>query len=485
MVSDLVCNQFAHEVLIQKQYRTHTSSAAELLHTISEWMVWPAHSLLHLLAYGIQPNPGENKDVFFRAMVIRFGVISGLLFINFALRISPYFRMTSLIFGMVLPIAGYLLRAIDSRWRPLACYLIHDPDKTPEQPAMNIEQPLHIRSHNLALVPRIIGILTDLRDPVRRAKELIKSIANDSNKPDICFFQEAALLNEDATRVFVKGLQPTYPYIIYNVAKNNVIGFSSGAMVASRYPIKFDGFYPFRYMVTTEKSAPRGILLVSVDTQQGKLMIANVHTQSLLGEKRSRARYLQISELYQIIKQRCHEEGCYGIVLGDFNTSRITAWGEDNLEPKNQAERSVLECLAEKFEDPFLKDHGPITGLRTHDKPIFRDTGEEPTGTWYHGPFATRGLIMKLTDWLDRWLNGRDAPKQKFFYGKPTWGTANWNPITAVATARFDMILFPKNIGRQKPPLKADVQIRRIDCPLDSQSASSDHLPVDANLYVN
>jgi len=47
---------------------------------------------------------------------------------------------------------------------------------------------------------------------------------------------------------------------------------------------------------------------------------------------------------------------------GDFNTSYLSEWYEENME---QPERKVLLHMEELFQDLFTLDHNKVTGLRT------------------------------------------------------------------------------------------------------------------------
>ena len=75
--------------------------------------------------------------------------------------------------------------------------------------------------------------------------------------------------------------------------------------------------------------------------------------------------------------------------------------------------------------------------------------------------------------------NGREAPNKvdEIEIAKPTWGTKAWKDDQTANTARFDYVLFPK-----AAKLEGKVEIRNIGG--NDQSASTDHLPVDARVWV-
>ena len=180
----------------------------------------------------------------------------------------------------------------------------------------------------------------------------------------------------------------------------------------------------------------------------------------------------------------------FQVLMGDFNTSRITAWGEDNLNPTGQAEEKVLLRFDCCFKDFYLRDHCPETGIRTSKKKaLFLESDNErldenlvePSGSWYHGPFADKGLFLSLKIKYDRYRHGRPAPEKSIQIKKSTWGTRNWYSEQTANTARFDLICVPI-----KPPkafkLKGRSVIRRVFVPKGTQSAPSDHLPIDCLL---
>lgn len=462
----IMLNQENLRDLKQSEFSLFPTDDSKKLHRISELTLWPFRKMLHLLARAVQPNPGANKDQWLRGIGIQILCLLGVIgLLPFAIISLPL---------------GLSLRAYNHRSRPAISYLEHNLATIPEQPNMSKVKPLHVRTHNVGFVPTCMGTVGDLRDPNERAAELVLSINNDYAPPDLICFQET--FNEDATEILCRGINKNYPYIIHDIAPH-ISGLSSGAMIASKYPLKEIQFIRLKHMVSPDDSAPRGIVRARLATQQGDILIYSIHTQSLIGEHRASARNQQIRDVSSVMEQDArNEDGIHQVVMGDFNTSQVTAWRENNSVPENQAEAAVLQTMDESFVDPFLKDHDKTTGHRTNSTAFFssKDSSrlKEPTGSWYYGPFANKGTILTLKERLDRWRHGRDTPElveQIKAPEKVTWGTPEWDQ--SAFTARFDYILFSRT---EKNRLDAQVEIRRVAAPDGAQSAATDHLPVDA-----
>lgn len=461
----------------QSNFRTHASILAERLHRTSETILWPARLHVQLLAHIIEPLPGAGKENRLQGIAIR---VSSLAL---SILLTPVALLST---ALALP-----FRSIAHRYRPAISYLDNSSSKKAkgkrsEELLLTKENPLSIRTHNVGFVTSSMSTAGDLRPPTERAKELVKSILEDSKKPDVIFFQET--FHEDATRILANGIKEEYPYIVHSVAPH-ISGFSSGALVASKYPIEGVKFQRLGHMSGPETLSPRGIIRIRLNSSQGPLLLYGAHTQALIGETRAKARFKQLEEMKELMDLDAKKEpGIPQVLMGDFNTSRITAWGEDNLEPKGQAEAEVMERLGEYFEDPYLADHDPLTGERTKGKPFYlqKDNerlGEdpvEPSGSWYQGPFDKKGLILSEKMKRDRRKYGRPDPKKIIPLEKSTWGTRHWHSHQTAKTARFDYILFPK-----KNKLKAKVEIRRVIVPKGAKSASSDHLPVDGRIWIS
>ena len=466
----------------QIDFHTHVSPHAERLHQVSEFVMMPARLAAQSLARITQPLAGAHKNSKLLGLAKRVTAVAVLILI------IP-FAILSLILGVP-------LRIIDHQFRPAISYIDNSSStnsKAKKNLEMTQENPLHIRTHNLGFVATTMSIAGDLRDPVERAHELVVSINGDTQKPDIIFFQET--FHEDATKVLCEGIKDEYPYIIHSVAPG-LTGFSSGALIASKYPLEQIEFQKLHHMQGPERATARGVIKVALSSSKGPVFLYGVHTQALIGEKRAEARHKQLEQIKKMMDDDLIKNpDAVQVLMGDFNTSRVTAWGEDNITGKGQkesgqAEMKVLNRLSQYFKDPFLKDHHKRTGLR------IRGTGShflkadnermgvnlnEPSGSWFHGPFAEPGLILSKKMRNDRKVHGRGAPEKAkgINIDKSTWGTSKWHEHQTANTARFDYVLLPKNDEK----LDAIVEIRRPFVPKGTQSAPSDHLPVDAMVW--
>lgn len=465
-------------------FKTHTSIHAERLHKLSEASLIPGRFAAQLLAHLVEPLAGKDKNHPLIGLAKRVAAAALLI-------LSIPFIIPSLMIGIP-------LRLIDHQFRPAISYIDNSSSsmansKKTENLVMTQENPLHIRSHNLGFVSTTMSIAGDLRDPIDRAKELVISINGDNQKPDIIVFQET--FHEDATRVLCEGIKNEYPYIIHSVAPS-FTGFNSGALIASKYPVEEIEFQTLGHMLGPEKASPRGIIKVQLTSPNGPLFLYGIHTQALIGEERAQSRFEQLKEIKKLMEDDLIKTPqAMQVLVGDFNTSRVTAWGEDNKTGegkllKGQSEAKVLDALNTYFDDPFIQDHDELTGLRkAGSQPIFLDSDnqrmgvhlEEPSGSWFHGPFADPGFILSNKMKKDRKAQGRGEPEKAkgIKVDKPSWGTPEWHDKQTANTARFDYILLPKDDTK----LSAVVEIRRPYVPKGTQSASSDHLPVDAQIW--
>jgi endonuclease/exonuclease/phosphatase family metal-dependent hydrolase len=458
------------------EFHTHTTSFAEKIHRISETLLLPGRLCAQLLARAVQPLPGQDKERVLWGMAVR------VLCVALSILTTPLAIGS---FMIALP-----LRLLDHAYRPVISYIDNSSRvRIPCPLQLSQDHPLHIRTHNLGFVTSSMSIVGDLRPPIQRAKELASSIRNDPNQPDVILFQEA--FHEDASRILCEEIKREYPFIIHSVAPH-ISGFSSGAMVASKYPIESVSFHSLPHMLGPERASQRGVLSVRLESAAGPIFLYNAHTQALLGEDRAQARRQQLEEMRTImLRDLQNEPSCMQILIGDLNTSRVTAWGEDNLEPKGQAEEAVLNRLKEYFDDVYLRDHDPLTGQRSASAPVYlaKDNermGEdlvEPSGSWYHGPMADPGLILSSKMRYDRWRHHRPAPQkvQEISVNKSTWGTKKWHKEQTANTARFDYVLLLRNQNK----LDGRAEIRRIAVPQGIPSAPTDHLPVDGRFWIN
>ncbi len=459
-----------HEKIIP--FRTHTSTYAEKLHQVSEFIMLPLRWSGQMLARLIEPNPGENKGSRLRSLAIRLMAVIGFILL--------------LPLALVSFIVGFPLRMVDHLFRPSISHLRDGNAKPDKKPALTKQKPLHIRTHNLGFVLSTVGIVSDLRDATIRAKELTLKINKDSKSPDIICFQEA--FHEDAVRILCEGIQVQYPYIIHSVAPQ-ISGFSSGAMIASKYPLLSVDFERFTCMVGPEKLSPRGIFKVSLATERGEFVLYNIHTQALPGEKRAQARLMQLTRVHQMMAEDLSQNSdIHQVLVGDLNASRVAAWGEESFYPLHQAEEAVLNFIESSFHDPFLIDHD-VTAKRTRDNPVFLATDQEdqqamtlsePSGTFYSGPMFHCASFFEAQ--LNQYEQESLLPKpekdvRRKISEESSWGTKEWQKQQIANTARFDYILFPK-----KSKLQAQVEIRNIGG--NEFSASTDHLPVDALVWT-
>lgn len=463
------------------RYKTHTSICAERLHQISEILLKPWSWNVQFLGHLFQPLPGENKERYLWGLTIQVSCL--------------FLWLITIPFAMVSLTLAFPLRCIDHCYRPAIGYMDNSgfaqaKVKTQEELILSKESPLHIRTHNVGFVPTFISITGDLRHPAIRAKELVESILHDPCKPDIIFFQET--FHEDATQILCEGIKEEYPYIIHNVAPQ-ISGLNSGSMVASKYPIENVQFERFEHMLGPELLSPRGIIKIGLKSIKGPVILYGCHTQAIIGEDRATARFHQLEQIKKCMEADAVEEPhVIQILVGDFNTSRVSAWGEDNLIPSGQAEERVLKRFNDYFEDFYLKDHCPLTGRRVQGESFYLQVDNkrlqedliEPSGSWYHGPFADPGIIFEAKSSFDRWLHDRPTPQkvEEIEMQKSNWGSANWRKQQSANTARFDYILIPKE---QTVKLDGRVEIRRVIVPADAQSASTDHLPVDGRIWLS
>ncbi len=468
----------AQNIFRSSNYVTHTKAMFAKLHAISEFFMLPLRWFGQSFAYIIQPSPGAYKDYKIRSFFVRL------------LALVPFVSLLPL--TLISVFLGLPLRFIDHKYRPKINYWCTSVDK---EENYVLPSSLQIATYNVGFVPATMGIIGDLRDAKIRAAEIGQYILDDKMQPDVICFQET--FHEDANYILFNKLHEQYPYIIHNVAPN-INGFNSGAAIVSKYSLNNIKFQTFAGMVTPDKIAPRGILSAEIavnnNGKQAIVRFYNVHTQSLLGKDRAQARKQQLETLTQVItddKLVANSENFYQIVTGDLNTSRITVWHEDNLQPVGQEEQNVLEYLNNEFYDPFFIDHH-FNGERKSGVPMYLDTDKqhlkldklsEPPGSWYYGPFAKRGALLTYKNNRDR--KGQPAPQVMSDLPLPKalcWGTNFWSQSGRLFTnAKFDYILAPqKECANQN--LVITEEIRNIAG--NQYSASSDHGLLQAKIVL-
>lgn len=476
-------------------FTTHRNRLAEGLHELSQICLIPWRKSLQLIGSAFQSRPGANKEDVsilqsrpIRIMIGFIGLVGWLASVALAIVTSPI----------------HLLALIGYKSRPAVSYI--KANKVAQKtlaPAMTKDKPLHVRTHNVGFVLETMSITGDLR-PVRdRAHELADAVLNDENQPDIIGFQET--FHVDASRIFCDKLKDKYPYIISSVLPT-VSGFNSGAMFVSKYPIVGVHFHCLKHNLGVERLAPKGILRVTIATENGHINIYNVHTQALLGKERAESRLKQLQQIKQIMQADFAKEGHPQLLMGDFNTSTLTAWGEDNIRDSNP-EAATQKYLFDNFHDIFLQDHDRLTGKRKEGSaPRFLPADNkkmgldekplpEPTGSWYIGPFATTTTFLASSVFKhkekDRQEHKYEAPSVVPVDPAVAWGTTKWRQSQPANTARFDYVFFPKHKNDAKQDGKSSAEyvlngvaeIRRVVVAEKAQSAPSDHLPVDVLVW--
>lgn len=432
-----------------------TNRAQRLLQHL--WL--PVSKCLFLGAHVVEPFSGRNRGGLLARSIVRIHSLALLILWGvFAAAVIPVLIPSHLFIHRKRPVIQYIR-----------------PEVNPVIP----EGPIHIRTHNIAQGPESFVALTDLRPNHERAEELVSSILADPHAPRLMLFQEAYNQSDVLSKLQVK-----YPYIVHSVAPD-ALGLSSGFFIASQYPIEQIELRVMP-MEWPERIIGRGAIKVRITTPGGgKLDLFGVHLQALLGKERADRRLEQLQQLHMWMKSEHEQEGIPQILLGDLNTSSITAWGEDNEDPQ-QPEYKVLQFFRAHFADAFAEEHDPITGLRIQGRARFLDEDnrrmgvalEEPTGSWYHGPFANKGIGLSLKGIWDRMKYRYPAPRQVRQIQIPAdWGSERWHATQAANTARFDFVAPPHHCQNRFESIAAE--IRRIAVEGRLVSAPSDHLPVD------
>ncbi len=452
-------------------FRTHVDPSAQRLHFVSEIILKPAKWNLQAFAYMIQPLPGKDKDFPLRGVVIRI-----VAFIVWVITLLPAIAST---------LVGISLRMQEHRNRPFMSKMQQHVHYYPQlnESMVTSENPLHVRVHNVGMVTEAMSIMNDLRPPVDRAHEIVWDLKQNLHQPDVVLFLEA--FHEDATRVLCEGLKDSYPYIVHSVAPQ-ISGFNSGAMVASKYPFSAK-FIRLDHNLSPETMAPKGTLRIQINHALGPLFLYSVHLQALLGEDRAKARELQLRQIYALMQNDNVEfpDNIGQMVMGDLNTSEVTAWGESNVLPAGQSEERVLTYLNANFHDLHNNLHDQ-EGRRLENGPIPRKLpphNAKDTGTWDHGPYADPGFFLSFKMKFDRWWHNKLPPHPwHSLYGQPShWGRTTYEANRVANTARFDRALFMK--GQNKLDGVSVIRRPEHDRGTHPQSGPSDHLPVDAFIW--
>lgn len=444
----------------QTEFRTHVRKPhEERIHGLAQKLFTPWRLSLRLLARVVEPLPGTNKDSKWIGRAIRISSLIGFL-------------------GLILPSAAIALvlalplHAYSHKQRPVISY-IHTPRlRESEQKEAT---PFSIRTHNVAIVHDFMSVMNDLRDVKARAAEIGDWIQSTPQQPDVLCFQET--FHDDGTKVLCEHLKTTYPYIIHSVAPHGS-GFNSGLMIASKYPIEQVTFRRFTKASGEERLATKGLLGVRLKIRENAYVdVYNTHLQGLLENKRAQIRAHQLRDIVRWIKEDQEEVGKIAksvntLLVGDLNISPITAWGEIS-----DIDNPSFEIIQKEFVDLFAQEHDEI-GIRTSGTRLFPDTLAEPTASWYTGPHAKKPLFIRLK----QWRNSRPQRHPGITLEDPVrWGTADWRNYQTANTCRFDYIL---SLKEQAAKMTGTAEIRRIAPQENAQSASSDHLALDAVIQL-
>ncbi len=453
---------------------THTTKRGALVHWVTENVVFlPLWAFIHAQAYFEQPFPGEEKERTRWEVCARKSCAA----------IGSVFTFMPACHSLLM---GVVLRSIEHADRPFLNYL----NTALVEPALTLteDEPLHIASHNVSFTPSSVNIKMDLRPCEERACELAESILNDPDAPSILMIEEG--WNEGALKIFCEKMSHKYGHILHTIAPQ-IYGMSSGIAVFSRFAIEDVKYVRFEKMPLPHNFPSRGFLRVHYETQSGPLYIyGGIHTQSMPDYISVEARKHQLKQIRELVTKDAKEHPtCLQVIMGDMNTSPVDIYGHDNVD---QPEGKVWRQLNRDFRDLFTHDHDAQTGKRTTGEPYFlpKDNARmnvtlpEPEASWYDGPF-TRDPEKKLTLQAmreDRKEHGYPLPTLKPGKGippNPTWGTSRWYNNQSALNLRLDMILVPHN-GR----LTGRAEIRRIVMPKGAESAASDHLPVQARIWL-
>jgi endonuclease/exonuclease/phosphatase family metal-dependent hydrolase len=240
-------------------------------------------------------------------------------------------------------------------------------------------------------------------------------------------------------------------------------------------------------MEQPEKYICRGALKVRIRTPQGLLDTYSVHLQALLGKDRAQRRLEQIQAMKEWMQSDYRMGQVDQVFIGDFNTSPLTAWGEDNDDPQ-QPEWKVLEYLRTHFFDCYGVQHNVRSGERlalapeplflAHDNARMGTNLAEPVASLCQGPFLAKGWFLTTKNKRDRKKHKYPDPRVVKPLDKTTpWGSANWNLGQKENHARLDHAMIPNYCSKSFSSIVAE--IRRTPIPPDRQSAVSDHLALD------
>lgn len=447
-------------------FQTHPTDEkmAKYSHKATVVLSFPFRMGLRSLAYVVEPLPGKNKDKTWLGVAVRVAAIfSAVVLVPVGLVTIPF------------AIPFYLY----SHSKKQAVSMVHNKNA---EDRTNKDNTLHVRSHNLGFVHEFLSVMADLRDVETRAHEIGEWLSGDENLPEVICFQEG--FHIDGSKVLVDKLKEKYPYVLHNISPHGS-GFNSGGIIASQYPIEEFSYRSFTNLIGPEKLATKGLIKVRVEKNGKKIDVYETHLQALLGKERAAVRKEQMEQIINWIKEDQtvddSEKADAIVLLGDLNASKITAWGEVNSD-----DDAVFALVNDNFVDVFSNDHDE-NGVRTEgaarfnqlDSPDENTPLPEPSGSWYLGPFADKGAMLRIKEWYERKSQG--SPKKEPVMEIPKdhfWGTTGWVEKQHALHTRFDFILrYPVNKGDGE---KDKAEIRRVKVKSNVPSAPSDHAPMDA-----
>jgi|GEM_PF-6835922 len=335
------------------------------------------------------------------------------------------------------------------------------------------ESLLHIRSFNLGCTYTTTEIVGDLRPAEQRIDEISDWIENGMDQPDIICFQE--VFHQEARERLHERMKNIYPYVLYSIAPH-FMGLDSGFMIASKLPIEEFSFRPFNsMMIGPERWTNRGLAKMRINIGNSCFFdIYVTHLQALLGKARAEMRLQQMQWIiHEILKDQKEDPSSRFVLVGDMNAPERTVWGEYNDE-----DESFHSCVQEEsFIDLYsnvLNKEKWVAG----DTPDGVEVLKAPTGTWNSGPWEKKGLL-KFKEMFEQIVNGVtvkrvDQELQEQLsqcYGQ--WGTPAWSSSQQACSARFDRAYL------QEICPKDYLEIRRVKVSKETESAPSDHLPID------
>lgn len=482
--------------LPHSSYSTHKKGVCQKTHAVAEnCCLVPFRACLHahsysatpFYGYNAQPCPGQGKEApEWQKGCKRVACCAACVLL------TPL-ASASVCLGMG-------LRCVSHNNRPFMQYL-QTSQTSPQPLSLRRESPFHVATLNVGLNPSSVAIAMDLRPPHLRAHELVTSLIEDPHAPRVLMMQE--LWSEEGVQILATGLRRKYEHILCNIGPA-VGGMSSGYFVASQYPLIQVDFTRFQAMSKAHSLPPRGILGVHFTTEENeRVIVYGFHAQSMDGKEEALIRAAQFKQIKKVVDQ---DQGAYPgvhqVVVGDTNTTALDQWG---FSTQDQMEKPALDALRTNFEDLFLRDHHPLTGMRTSGKTTFlaSDTERifapvwpflprvaalkewlyetllpEPTGSWYVGPFQPIPEGLQATLAAQRLADKLPAPQAVVTPEENTWGTSLWFYRQPVNTARYDAVLLP--LGSS---LDGTAENRRLFVASDKQSSPSDHALVSALLY--